>query len=116
MPLYLKWPSTDAIRRRGGKFPLETGVYLEKKGWIQGHISEKITDLEFENHKDVKKCILLTLKQAEANICSMGYQNSNLKIGLSLFGCPEKYTEKVHIVQCECVGGFSNDLLDQMTY
>ena len=23
---------------------------------------------------------------------------------------------KVHIMQCECVGGFSNDLLDQMTY
>ena len=45
-----------------------------------------------------------------------GMPNSNFKIGLSLFGCAENYLNKVHIVQCECVGGFSNDLLDQMTY
>ena len=80
------------------QYDAPVSIYLyrcnKKKGWKQGYISEKITDLKFENHKDVKKCILLTLKQAEANICSMGYQNSNLKIGLSLFGCAQKYTEQ----------------------
>ena len=47
----------------------------------------------------MKKCNLRTLEQAGTNICSMGYQNSNFKIGPSLFGCAEKYTE--HIVQCD---------------
>ena len=27
---------------------------IGKKGWIQGHILGEITDLEFENHKNVK--------------------------------------------------------------
>ena len=54
--------------------------------------------LEFENHKSVKKCISSTLEQTGANICSVGYQNSNFKIGLSLFGCAEKYT--VQSTQC----------------
>ena len=48
----------------------------------------------FENHKNVKKIILRTLEQARKNICSIGYQNSNLKIGLSLFGCAQKYTKQ----------------------
>ena len=39
MPLYLLWP---CIR------------YNKKKGWIQGYILGKITDLEFKNHKNVK--------------------------------------------------------------
>ena len=48
-----------------------------------------------ENHKNVKKKIIFcTLKQTGTNMCSMGNQNSNFKIGLSLFGCEEKYTEK----------------------
>ena len=51
---------------------VDTGAYLGKKGWIQGHILEEITDLEFENHKDVNKCVLRTLKQAATNVCSMG--------------------------------------------
>ena len=72
---------------------MNTGAYLEKKVWIQGHLGE-ITDLEFENHKSVKKCIFCTLEQAWANICSIGYQNSNFKMGLSLFGCAEKYIEQ----------------------
>ena len=36
---------------------VDTGAYLGKKGWIQGHILGEITDPEFENHKNVKKCI-----------------------------------------------------------
>ena len=34
---------------------VDTGAYLGKKGWIQGHILGEITDLKFENHKNVKK-------------------------------------------------------------
>ena len=65
---------------------MNTGAYLGKKGWIQGHILGEITDLEFENHK--------IFEQAGTNICSTRYQNSNFRIGLSLFGCAEKYTEQ----------------------
>ena len=57
MSLYLKWPCIQ---------------YNKKKGWIQEHISGEITDLEFENHKNVKKCILRRLWQAGTNECSMG--------------------------------------------
>ena len=42
----------------------------------------------------MKKCIFRTLEQAGANLCSMWCQNSNFKIGLSLFGCAEQYTEQ----------------------
>ena len=52
MPLYLLWPCSR---------------YNKKKGWIQGHIKGEIADLEFENHKSVKKCIFRTLEQAGAN-------------------------------------------------
>ena len=40
------WPSDDDDD--------DDGAYLEKKGRIQGHILGEITDLEFENHKNVK--------------------------------------------------------------
>ena len=73
---------------------MDTGAYLWKKGLIQVHILGEITDLEFENHKNVKKYIFCALKQAGTNINSMGYQNSNFKIGLSWFGCAKKYTEQ----------------------
>ena len=74
------------------------------KGWIQGHILGEITDLDFENHKNVKTCFLCTLEKAATNICSMGYQNSNFKIGLSLFGCAEKYTElTAHFAMVLCI-------------
>ena len=73
---------------------MDTGAYLGKKGLIQGPILGEITDLELENHKNVKKCIFRTLEQAGTNIFSMGYQNSNFRIGLSLFGCAGKYTEQ----------------------
>ena len=73
---------------------MDIGAYLGKKRWIQGHILGGITDLEFENHKNVKKCIFRTLEQARTNLCSMGYQNSNFNIGLSLHGCAEKYAEQ----------------------
>ena len=46
---------------------MDTGAYLGKKGWIQGHILGEITDLEIENHKNVKKCIFRTLEQAGTN-------------------------------------------------
>ena len=68
---------------------MDTEAYLGKKGWIQGHILGEIMDLEFESHKNVRKNIFRTLEQAGTNICSMGYQNSNFKIGLSLFGWKE---------------------------
>ena len=80
IPLYLKWPCLQ---------------YKKKKGWIQGHILGEIPDLEFEKHTNVKKCILRILEQAGTTICSMGYQNSNFKIGLSLFGCAQKYTQQI---------------------
>ena len=79
MSLYLLWP---CIR------------YNKKKERIQGHTLGVIMDLGFENHKNVKKCIFCTLEQAGTNICSMGYQNSNFEIGLSLFRCAGKYTEQ----------------------
>ena len=63
-----------------------------KLNMIQGHIEGEIADLEFENFKNVKKCIFRALEQAKTNKCSLGYQNSNLEIGLSLFSCAEKYT------------------------
>ena len=47
---------------------MNTGAYLGKKGWIQGHILGEITDLEFENHKNVKKFIFRTFEQAGTNI------------------------------------------------
>ena len=47
------------------------------KGWIQGYILGEITDLEFENHKNVKKCILRTLKLAGTKICSIRYQKDS---------------------------------------
>ena len=31
---------------------------------MQGHILGEVTDLEFQNHKNVKKCTFRTLKQA----------------------------------------------------
>ena len=51
---------------------MDTGAYLWKKGLIQVHILGEITDLEFENHKDVNKCVLSTLEQAATNMCSIG--------------------------------------------
>ena len=39
---------------------------------IQGHILGEITDLEFENHLNLKKCIFRALEQAGTNICSIG--------------------------------------------
>ena len=67
-----------------------------------GHIKGEINDFKFENYKNVKKCIYRTFEQAGANICSIGYQNSNFEIGLSLFRYAGKYTilNKEHIVQC----------------
>ena len=54
MPPYILWPYSH---------------YNKKKGGIQGHIKGEIADLEFENHKSVKKCIFRTPEQAGANIC-----------------------------------------------
>ena len=56
----------------GGRLPLHNVYFVQydapvslwpcirynlKKGWIQEHILGKLADLEFENHKNVKKCI-----------------------------------------------------------
>ena len=51
-----------------------------------------ITDLKFENHLNLKKCIFRAIEQAWTNICPTGQYFLNFKIGLSLFGCAEKYT------------------------
>ena len=47
---------------------MDTGAYLGKKGWIQGHVLGEIPDLEFENRKNVIKCIFRTLEQAGISI------------------------------------------------
>ena len=73
---------------------MDRGAYLEKKGWIKGHI----TDLEIENHKNVKNAFSVhKLGQLNAQ-----YPNLNFKIGLGLFGCAKKYTEQS--TYCASVG------------
>ena len=57
----------------------DTGAYLGKKARIQGHILGEITNLEFQNHENVKKCTFRTLKQAGKNICSKGCQTQILR-------------------------------------
>ena len=47
---------------------MDKRAYLGKKGWIQGHVLGEITDLEFENRKNVIRCIFRTLEQAGTNI------------------------------------------------
>ena len=59
-------PVYDTIRRRGGY----RGIFREEGVNL---------DLEFENHKNVKKCIFRTLEQAGTNICSMGCQTQFLR-------------------------------------
>ena len=78
-------PVSDTIRR-SGKYRgtlreegVDTGAYLGKKARIQGHILGEITNLEFQNHENVKKCTFRTLKQAGKNISSMGCQTQILR-------------------------------------
>ena len=66
--------------------------------WTLGYIFEKITDLEFEVHKNIFLYEFLAIEQAGTNICWMGYQDTNFKICLSLFGCEELKLHKQHIV------------------
>ena len=68
--------------------------------WTLGYIFEKITDLEFEVHKNIFLYEFLAIEQAGTNICWMGYQDTNFKICLSLFGCEELKLHSVHIVHC----------------
>ena len=69
-------PVSDTIKRRGGyrgivrEDGVDTGVYL------RGNPGSRVW------------------KWAGTKIYSIGYQNSNFKIGQSLFGCAEKYTEQ----------------------
>ena len=44
-----------------------------------GTYFREITDLEFQNHKNVKKCTFHTLEQAGTNLCSMGCQTQILR-------------------------------------
>ena len=45
-----------------------------------GTYFKEITDLEFQNHKNVKKkCTFCTLEQAGTNLCSMGCQTQILR-------------------------------------
>ena len=57
----------------------DTGAYLGEKRRMQGHILGEVTDLEFQNHKNVKKCTFRTLEQAGTNLCSMGCQTQILR-------------------------------------
>ena len=47
---------------------VDTGAYLGRRGGYRGNVLGEITDLEFENHKNVKKCIFCWDKY----MCSMG--------------------------------------------
>ena len=89
MPLYLLWHCIQFNQKKGGY----RGIFREA-GEDTGTYFREITDLEFQNHKNVKKCTFRTLEQVGTNICSIGYQNSNFKIGLSLFGCAEECIEQ----------------------
>ena len=60
----------------------------------------EIADLEFEIHKNEKKCIFLPIEQVGTNICWIKYQNKNVKVSLTLFGWKENILYNVHIVQC----------------
>ena len=84
MPLYLLWTCSH---------------YNKKKGWIQGHTKGEITDQSLKITKVWKNVFSAHSNKLGANICSMGYQNSNFKIALSLFSCAENILNKVHIVQ-----------------
>ena len=79
---------------------MDTGAYLGKKGWIQGHILGEITDLEFGTHGFLMNHVFLPTEQVETNICCIIYQDATFKICLSLFGWKENILPKVHIVQC----------------
>ena len=78
--------------------------YNQKKGGYRGIFREagedtgtyfrEITDLEFQNHKNVKKMYFLHARTSWDKFMFNGMPNSNFKIGLSLFGCAEKYTEQ----------------------
>ena len=65
-----------------------------------GKNNPEITNLEFENHENNFFHVFLPTEQAGTNICSMVYQNINLKICLSLFGWKENILPKEHIVYC----------------
>ena len=59
-----------------------------------GTYFREITDLEFQNHKNVKKMYFPHTRTSWDKFMFNGMPNSNFKIGLSLFGCAEKYTEQ----------------------
>ena len=48
---------------------VDTGAYLGRKGWIQGHILREIKDFEFGTHGFLMNHVFLPTKQAETNIC-----------------------------------------------
>ena len=85
-------PVSDTIRWRCGY----RGIFREER-FDTGAYFRRINGYRV---KKSQKCIICRLEQAGAKVCWMGYQNSNFKIGLSLFGCAEKILNKVHIVHC----------------
>ena len=48
---------------------VDTGVYYDAFRWTLGYIFGKITDLEFEIHKNMYLYEFLAIKQAGTNIC-----------------------------------------------
>ena len=102
VPQCLKYPLCETLGYR--RFTMwDTGVYYAALRWTLGYIFGKITDLEFEVHKNIFLYEFLAIEQAGTNICWMGYQDRNFKICLSLFGCEELKLPKQHIVQwCTC--------------
>ena len=97
VPQCLKYPLCETLGYR--RFTMwDTGVYYAALRRTLGYIFGKIADLEFEVHKNIFLHEFLAIEQAGTNICWMGYQDTNFKICLSLFGCEELKLHKQHIV------------------
>ena len=95
---------------------MDTGAYLGKKGWIQGHILREITDLEFGTHSFLMNHVFFPTEQAETNICWIIYKDANFKTCLSLFGWKENVLPEVHIVQCTQYQKYENWLVEGRNY
>ena len=77
--LVVRWPCSQngpvSDTKRGGysaklrEEGVDTGAYLGKKRWIQGHILREITDLEFGTHCFLMNHVFLPTEQVETNLC-----------------------------------------------
>ena len=88
-------------------------AYLGKKGWIQGHILGEITDLKFENHKNVKK----NGYSAHSNKLGQIYvqQDSIFQILRYVWACSvarKNILYKMHIVHCKVLPLFAQGVFE----